>query len=142
MDVRMEVAPGINAEILTEHLQVQFVAREIGPDSFGSVSQVNAGNLALQLSHGFIPFLFDSMPLSGLPAIARNGFTIQFRAPVDLLLPHKNCTGKSKTGLLAALATIGLVEQLKYFHRVFWMRHMVLSYYWLQDTIFFILRYK
>jgi hypothetical protein len=136
MDVRMEVAPGIDAEILTKHLQGQFVAREIGPDSSGSVSQIKAGDPALQLSHGFVPVLFDGMPLSGLPAVALNGFTIQFRTLADLLLPHENCTGKSKTGLLAALATIGLVEQFKDFHGVFGMRHMVLSYYWLEDTIF------
>ena len=123
MDVRSQIAIGIDAEASSEYAQGQPVARKFSPDSLGSRRKVNTGDRILHHLQIFIPVLVDGILVLRLLREPFDDCLPQLRAAIDLFLTFEHRAGKCQTGLFTALPAIGFIELQKNFHGTFRMGH-------------------
>ena len=124
MDIRMDLSPGIDAEILTEYLDHQSPAVKASPGSPGGRGKVQLLYPGFQLIQVLLLVLLDDGRPNGTVAKTDSRARVQSGAVRDASSSLEHRTGKRQTCLFPAVAAVGLVENLKHLHGMFRLGHM------------------
>jgi hypothetical protein len=106
VDVRGDISLSVDAEVLAEHLEGQFVARIPRSNPFGCHSRVEIGNLVFQLLQILFPILFNDALVLGFAGKPFNGLLIQFWAFVERPVAFEDRCGKCQTCLFTASTAV------------------------------------